>query len=43
MFKMAKQMRKERKDIVGSKYVSERRESYGKVEKLFFFLAKRDQ
>ena len=41
-------MRKERKDIVGSKYVrddngtlkSERRESYGKVEKLIFFFAK---
>ena len=51
MFKIAKQMRKERKDIVGSKYVrdengtriaSERRESYGKAEKLFIFFAKLD-
>ena len=43
MFKIAKQMRKERKDIIGSKYVRnengtlkvKEEESYGKVERLF--------
>ena len=40
MFKIVKQMRKARKDIVGMKHVSERRGSHGKVG---FFFANRDK
>ena len=41
MFKIAKQMRKERKNIVGTKYARDKNGTYKNVEKLFFFFTKR--